>query len=301
MTMPDGEQYANTLDVESHPVGEVIGLTWLITNSGQSSWTPTINSEIPTGWYGECDNVGTVNSGESTTLSCNIIISEGEMGGTEKTVKITVSAENKVISSSVSLVVDELKQLNWVNIELPKLKQGEEKIVLIDVKNEGNTNFSARIDLGKPESWNAAIQDSTFLVLEPGEIRRLRVEVTPNSVGGGELILKIRDGGDIFGNEHKIIFDENSVIAKVSSEGGDSGVSGLVIGIIIALLFVAVGAVIAVNILTKKSKTPSFPSTLRAPPAQVFTNQQTPPPLATVPPPLATTPPPLAENVTNDK
>ena len=298
MTMPDGEQYASTLDVNSHPVGETIGLTWLITNSGQTSWTPTITAEIPIGWYGECNTIGNINSGENSALICNVIISEDEVGGAEKTVKITVSAESKEVSKSVSLIANELKKLNWVNIEVPKLKQGEKKIVLIDVTNEGNTNFSARIDLEKPESWNTAIQDSTFLVLEPGESRRLRVEVTP-VLGYGEIVLKVRDGTDIIGNEHKIMFDENSIIAQVSAEDNESNM-GLLIAIIILLIFASVGAVIAVTILTKKKNLSSFPLPLRAPPAQVFVNQQSPPPLAAVPPPLATNPPPLIENEPND-
>ena len=311
LTMPDGEQHANTLDVSSHPIGEVFSLTWLITNSGQTSWSPTIQIDIPAGWYGECDNIAKLDPSDSATIACNIIISESEIGGMQKTVSVIVSADTKEVTDSVSLVVEQINKLSWVDIEVPKLKQGEEKLILIDVTNIGNTNFSARIDLEKPESWQVAIQDSTFVVLEPGESRRLRLEVTPNSVDGGEIILKVRGGSDIDGNEHTIIFDENSVVAQISTEEQNSGSFALV-GILILLTFIGAGAIIAITILTKKNKNTmnlsgSFPPPLKAPPAQAFSNEQGPPPLATnpppvaaTPPPVATTPPPLIEDNTND-
>lgn len=274
------------------PIGEMFEMRWVLTNAGSSDFDPILSIDAPSDWDSSCDQYQTLVPDQTETISCELIIPASEQAGTEVQLDFVVLIEDYEVRDTHSIVIPEALSLDWLVIVAPLMVVGQTDEVQIEVANDGNAKVSGRLTVDTPDSWTSEVQESRWLVLEPGESRRLRIEVTPGSSGTHTLIVGVEDSAVDGGSVTISIVVGGGPISADSAGGILSGAG------IAALVFILlIGAGLAGVLIMSRGRSP--PAPLLPPPPAVFgEGLGGPPPLpAGREPPQQSPPPALFQGI----
>ncbi len=251
----DGTRSSSILGLGNHPVGMPgFRLIWLITNSGSQSWTPSIDLLMPSSaWTGLCNPVGEIAPGSGERIECLVVMPAATVAGTEPAVTMQIGVGDVQIVDTVTLKTAATKQVIWDSLVEPEsFVDGIKATFSVDITNDGNSILSHRISAVGPDGWEVEITNAEMVELQPGEVRTLNIDVTPDDTAPNTIILNLESADDVSGSSYS--FDLNASVnpAKEVASGNSAWVWGIAIILILALI----GGVVVVIISTKKEASP---------------------------------------------
>ena len=100
-------------------------------------------------------------------------------------------------------------------------------MVEFEVTNLGNEKISDKLEIVLPNGWDSQFEDTNWIVLDPGESRRVSFELTPIEVGTYEIKLKLQNNNEIVGGIY--LFDIISEGNEEYNASLNSGTSNFMI------------------------------------------------------------------------
>jgi len=232
----DGESIESSdspLGLGPHPVGRSFDMGWEVGNDGSSIWEPSVTMEVPSqDWLTDCSiNPARISPGALSKVWCTITIPISEPAGSEPTVTLTMEGDGLEIRTPISLLVDTVMEVEWTLANYNEAFEDLPSVLYFELTNSGNTPISNRIVTDGPNGWIIRVLDGFMVTLQPGEVRSVQVEFTPNSGSDGLLTVMLGDAEYISGHS-------KSVEIEVESTSSGSGIWTLifVIGGVVLLL-----------------------------------------------------------------
>lgn len=232
------ESSNSPLGLGAHPVGRSFDMGWEIGNDGSSIWEPSVSMEAPSQeWLTDCSiNPARISPGGLSKVWCTITIPLSEPAGSEPIVTLMMEGDGLEVRETISLLVDTVMEVEWTLTNYNEAFEDLASVLYFELTNTGNTPISNRIVTEGPSGWIIRVLDGFMVTLQPGEVRSVQVEFTPNSGSDGELIIMLGDAEYISGYS-------KSVEVEVEATSSGSGITTpiLVIGSLVLIL----GSVIA--------------------------------------------------------
>ncbi len=230
------------LGLGPHPVGKAFDLGWQVANEGTSFWEPVASMTLPNeDWDASCTmNPSRVSPGGTAIAWCSIIIPADEPAGSEPQVSLVLSADGVEVSSPLSLQIETVREVEWSLKNYNEALEGYPSTLYLELRNSGNVPISNRLVTEGPNGWNIRILDGILVTLQPGEVRSVQLEFTPNSGSDGLLTVFLADADDVSGAA-------KSWEIEVTPNSSDNGLSPLIIavGLLILLSMAGVSAAVA--------------------------------------------------------
>ena len=234
----DGTSFSTPQGSGSHPTGEAMEFTWLVSNDATTPWTPSVSLQTGSGLFGDCSFSATVEFNQLVPLKCSILIANGAAPLTEPSFTVTLEGEDVLLTQTIGLLVGENEIVEWEVESIPAFKTGNSGQVVIEITNTGNTRFERQVRVDAGDDWSASIDGNDIIELEVGQSTLVRLDLRADKPGETTVAL------NLVGNEDS----SASFSFAATSEGepiGSSLTSGLsttsvVMGL--AVLLVVLGA-----------------------------------------------------------
>ena len=231
------ETWSNIFGPGQHPTGVPINYTWLVENTENTPWNPTITLQLDNNLFGDCTNPGTISKGDVKPLTCTIIISAMADVASEPQFRVTLSSDLVSINETVSMLVALSKEVNWKAEGPSKLETGKPSSLQITITNTGNTLISGAIIITLSDGWTAAIEGIDTINLEAGQSQKIRITLTASEPGEGSISLSISGAEDVSSSEYEI---EVSSVGEITEDNSS----------MIDTIFLGVWVIVAVLVLT---------------------------------------------------
>ena len=256
-----GETWTNIFGPGQHPAGVPINYTWLVENTENTQWNPSVALQLENNLLGDCTSPGVVTKGDVKPMTCTIIISAMADPASEPEFKVTLSGDLVSINETVTMLVALSKEVSWKVDGALVLETGETSILQLTITNTGNTLVSGAIETIPSSGWSVAFDGADSVNLEAGQSQKIRLEVTANKPGDATLSISISGADDV----------ENSRLdIEMSSEGEAAGDESSAMG---PLLWTILGiipliVIVGVVIFLRKKNEETMP--INAPSQAVF-------------------------------
>jgi len=299
----DGRSFGVPQADGSHPSGESMTFTWLLSNAGATSWSPSASIQLDSGLFGECNPVDTVGTNELVPVVCTVVIAANMPPMSEPSFTLLLSDAGVDLTTSVGLLVAVNEQTMWDVGNVPLMTTGEERQVTVKITNSGNTAFQRQLVLDVPEGWTASVDGDDIVDLALGESALVRINVRADTPGTAQLGLALSQSPSTTATYAINLQAEGEPIGTSGSAGLSTTVALALFGAILLVAFAALGVqAMRGRENTSSSKTgtllpplgagaPAFPA-----PAAVLAQPQTSPVVTPSPqasPQVAGTPPPV--------
>ena len=299
----DGRSFGVPQADGSHPSGESMTFTWLLSNAGATSWSPSASIQLDSGLFGECNPVDTVGTNELVPVVCTVVIAANMPPMSEPSFTLLLSDAGVDLTTSVGLLVAVNEQTMWDVGNVPLMTTGEERQVTVKITNSGNTAFQRQLVLDVPEGWTASVDGDDIVDLELGESALVRINVRADTPGTAQLGLALSQSPSTTATYAINLQAEGEPIGTSGSAGLSTTVALALFGAILLVAFAALGVQAMrgrENNSSSKTGTllpplgagaPAFPA-----PAAVLAQPQTSPVVTPSPqasPQVAGTPPPV--------
>ena len=197
----------------------------------------------------ECEQIGTVDPGSETKISCAIYVMRRALAGEAVSISIMAESPNLNITYEIILMTDRVLELSW-GVKIPNtLLLNREVSIDIEVSNVGQGPIQGIVTPTAPFGWN--LTPTTFDVsLDVDENRILLIKLTPNSKTAAPIvgILFSPDGGeDVLGGQFTFnmptplaVDTEEEVVVQPIEAGDTSTPAPSLIFAMIGLLIMAV-------------------------------------------------------------
>ena len=183
-----------------------------------------------------------------------------------------------------NLTIPQEFKLEWVDVSIPLAEYNKVSMVEFEVTNLGNEKISDKLEIVLPNGWDSQFEDTNWIVLDPGESRRVSFELTPIEVGTYEIKLKLQNNNEIVGGIY--LFDIISEGNEEYNASLNSGTSNFMIfGLLMLVIALIAGAVI---LIPKKGLSANKTSSIKLPPLPIIPNQVNIPPIASLPKNIST-------------
>ena len=166
---------------------------------------------------------------------CSITIPISQEAGSEPGISLVLAGDGIESRGEVTLLVDTVKEVEWTMVNYNEARKDTPTIIYLELRNSGNVAISNRIVTEAPEDWEIRILDGILVTLQPGEVRSVQVEFTPDSGSDGSITMMLANAEDTSGQSKTLAID---VISE--SNGGGSGTLIFSVG---EFLLIAVAAV----------------------------------------------------------
>ena len=232
------ESSDSPLGLGPNPVGRSFDMGWDIGNDGSSIWEPSVSMETPTqDWLTDCSiNPARIPPGGLSKIWCTITIPLSEPAGSEPIVTLKMEGDGLEVRESLSLLVDTVMEVEWTLTNHNEAFEDLPSVLYFELTNSGNTPISNRIVTDGPNGWIIRVLDGFMVTLQPGEVRSVQVEFTPNSGSDGVLTVMLADAEHISGHS-------KSLEIPVESTSSESGIWTLIF--VIGGIFLLLGSVTA--------------------------------------------------------
>ncbi|MDP6869552.1 MAG: S8 family serine peptidase [Candidatus Poseidoniaceae archaeon] len=230
----EGESWGHPFGPGQHPSGVAMNYTWLVENTADTEWMPSVALLMDDNMLGECTQLSVVRKDEVQPLTCTIIISAMADPGSEPS--FTVALDDGLVRHEeiVSMLVAATKEITWKIDGATNLNTGEESILQVTITNIGNTPISHTLQITPPSGWSVIVDGDDLISLEAGQSIKLRLQINPSKSGDGELIIRLTESEDVIGSEYKL--DMSSKGEEVIEESG--GIMFVVFGSISLIVII---------------------------------------------------------------
>ncbi len=233
------------------PIGEIFHMRWIISNEGDKDFTPNIILETNNNWETNCEQIGVVEPELIKIATCEVTIPFTLQAGIIEQLNFRLLFEDEYeVNHTSNLTIPQVYKLEWVEVSIPLMDYNQITHIEFEVTNLGNEKISDKLDLITPDGWIYEFKDSNWIVLEAGENKRVKVDLTPMNVGTYDIEFKLQNNNEIIGGNllFNVLVDGDE---KYNSEL-KSGVNGGFLVLIIILIIAAIGG--AVVLIPKKDK-----------------------------------------------
>ena len=232
---------SSPLGLGAHPVNSAFDMGWTVANSGTSIWEPEASLELPSDdWLSSCSvNPLRIGPGESAMVWCSITIPLSQEAGSEPEISLVMSADGLEVRESLTLLVDTVKEVEWTLVNFGEAMEDYPTNIYLELQNTGNIAISNRILTDGPDGWNIRIVDGILVTLQPGEVRSVQVEITPDSGSDGTVTVMLSNAEDISGQSRELD------IQVFGSSGGGPGPLVYVVGILLLVVIASASAAFA--------------------------------------------------------
>ena len=251
---------------EKPPIGTSFNMRWVISNDGEVDFTPLILLETTNRWETVCADIGLIEISLIKIASCEITIPFTANAGDIEELDFTLNFENDfVVSYSNNITVPQEFKLGWVDVSIPLSEYNKKTNIEFEVTNLGNEKISDKLEIVIPEGWSSNFVETNWIVLDPGESKRVKIEVTPMDVGTFEIEMILQNNKQISGSNviFNMISEANEEYnTNIKSEGESNflyfGIFILIFSLIgVGLILIPKKNTISNN--TNLSKMPTLP------------------------------------------
>tara|TARA_Y100001980_G_C14556774_1_gene350178 strand:+ start:4815 stop:9353 length:4539 start_codon:yes stop_codon:yes gene_type:complete len=243
---------------EKLPVGTPFLARWVISNDGEVNFTPEINLETTNNWMTSCRDIGTVQISMIEIADCEVVIPLSAVAGEIETFNLILSFENNyAVNYSNNLSVPLEFKLSWQEVSIPLSEYNKISEVEFEVTNLGNEQISDKLEIIAPDGWLSNFEDSNWVVLEPGESKRIKIKLTPMDVGTFKIELKLLNNNQFEGsiNSFNIISKSNEEYnLLIESEKNSSSTIIVALILLISIISFIVVLIPKNNLFVKNNK-----------------------------------------------
>ena len=174
------------IDIENGdvpPIGVAFNVRWAISNEGTRSFTPEkIMIQNNNQWESVCDPLETFEPLEIKIANCFLTIPITMQAGNIEIINFILEFEDDyIVNSTYNLTIPQEFKLDWVDVSIPLAEYNKVSTVEFEVTNLGNEKISDKLEIVLPNGWDSQFEDTNWIVLDPGESRRVSFELTPVS------------------------------------------------------------------------------------------------------------------------
>ncbi len=224
----DGRSFGVPQGDGSHPSGESMTFTWLLSNTAETPWSPSASLQLESGLFGECTPVDTVAMNDVVPVVCTVLIAANMPPMSEPSFTLLLSDGGVEMSTNVGLLVAVNEQTAWDVGNVPLLNTGEDRQITVKITNTGNTAIQRQLVLDVPSGWTVSVDGDDIVDLAVGESVLVRLDVRADTPGSATLGLSLGQSPS----------SSSSFTVNLQSEGepiGTSGSAGLSTNMALAL------------------------------------------------------------------
>ena len=214
----NGETWSNIFGPGQHPTGVAINYTWLVENSADTSWEPSVSLQLENNMLGDCTSPGIISKNDVKPVTCTIIISAMAEPASEPEFKVTLNGDLVSVNQTVSMLVATSKEVSWKIDGTSVLTTGQESTVELTITNTGNTLVSGAIMTTPPSGWSVIIDGSDSVNLEAGQSQDVVLRIKSNQPGTGSIGVSISGDSDVIGSKYDLqLTSEGDIVEDDSS------------------------------------------------------------------------------------
>ena len=191
LELSDGTTFSTPQASGSHPTGEAMEFTWLVTNEATTPWSPSVSLQTDSGLFGDCTFSETVELSQFVPVTCSILIANGALPFAEPSFTLTLEGEGVTLTKTVGLLVGENEVAGWSVGSVPEFKTGDDEQVVIEITNLGNTRFERQVRVNAGDGWAGSIDGSDIIELEVGQSTLVRLDLRADQPGETTVTLSL--------------------------------------------------------------------------------------------------------------
>ena len=239
LELDDGTSFGTPEADGSHPSGETMTFTWLLTNDAETPWSPSASLQLDMGLFGDCTPVGTVEQSDVVPVVCSMLIASNMPPLSEPSFTLVLSDNGVELTKTIGLLVAPNEEVAWDVGNVPAFSTGEEKQVTVEITNTGNTPLQRQLVLDVPKDWTASVDGNDIVELDVGQSVLVRLSIRADSPGTSTLGLTLSES-----SASQSTFSINvAATGEPIGTGGSAGLSTTVaLSLFGAILFVAFAA-----------------------------------------------------------
>lgn len=267
-----GEHWDTIMGPSAHPTSERMNFTWIITNSADNIWSPTIDLTMDDDLLGECEPMEDVSNSEQVLLTCTLIIANDATPGSEPNFTVVLSEGSVVEQFSVSLFVASERSVEWDVVGPREFNVGQSTSLKVKIVNTGNVRLTHILQIAGPKGWEISSDDTDATFdLEAGQYDSIELTILASQASTGELLLWLSNADEVKDSSINISVSSSEVINDDSSSESEMsnviGVLGLlIISFLVGLVILKVRSKISNEDLSQQQVlNPSWNSTLESP------------------------------------
>ena len=233
-----GMHWDSVMGPSAHPTSERMNFTWIITNSADNIWAPTIDLTMDDDLLGECEPMDDVSNSEEVLLTCTLILNSDASPSSEPSFTVVMSEGSVIEQFSISLLVASERSVEWDVIGPKEFNVGESTSLEVKIVNTGNVRLTHTLQFVGPEGWqiSSGDADATF-DLEAGQYDSIELTILASKVSAGELMLWLSNADEVDASSINLSVSSSGVINDdSSSESEASNIIGVLGLLIIAFL-----------------------------------------------------------------
>jgi len=237
----DGTTYGTAQGPGSHPSGESMKFTWLLSNDAETAWSPSASLQLSPTMFGDCTPVESVSIGQVVPVVCNVLIAASTPPLSEPSFTLTLADNGVELSTTIGLLVSVNEQVTWDVGAVPAFNTGEQRQVTVEITNSGNTPLQRQLRILNTEDWSVSVDGNDLLDLEVGQSTLVRLNIRADSPGDARISLELVDSPS---SQAAFSFG----VASTGEPTGTSGTSGLtttaavsLVGVVLVVAFLILG------------------------------------------------------------
>ena len=243
LELEDGTTYSSSEGGGSHPTGSAMKFTWLVTNTADTTWTPSVSLETDNGLFGDCSIPGGIDINQFVPVSCNILIANGALPFAEPSFTITLEGGGVALSQTVGLLVAENEVASWKVDSVPIFTTGETSQVVVEITNNGNIRFQRQVTVDAGDEWSASVDGTDLIELEVGQSTLVRLDLRADLPGEATVVLSLVGSNESSGNFSFSATSQGEPVGSSLTSGLSA--TSVVIGLLVLLTVLGgVGAVL---------------------------------------------------------
>jgi uncharacterized membrane protein len=241
LDLADGRSFGVPQADGSHPSGESMTFTWLLSNAAETAWSPSASVQLDSGLFGECNPVATVGLNEVAPVVCSVLIAGNMAPMSEPSFTLLLSDGDVELTTTVGLLVAINEQVAWDVGSTPLMKTGEERQVTVKITNTGNTVLQRQLLLDVPSGWAASVDGNDVVDLALGESALLRINIRADTPGAASLGFELAQSPSSSSTFAITLQSEGEPIGTSGSSGLSTTVAVALFGAILLVAFAALG------------------------------------------------------------
>ena len=253
LVLEDGTSWSNPLGPGSHPSGQPLVFTWLVSNAADVEWSPEVSISLDSGLFGECTTVDPIGFNAVAPLSCTVLIPATMAPMSEPSFRITLAGSGVELTEQVGLYVASVTEASWVQERTTPFDTGKESMLEVTLTNTGNIVFSHKLEVQASKNWDATIDGNDVANLQPGQSMTIRLLVEATRPGSGTIELSLVEPANIL---------TPSIVLEVTAEGEPTATSGGTLPIIVLgpIVFLLLAGIMAFLLLRTSKEKPALQS-----------------------------------------
>ena len=276
----NGTSYGTPQGAGTHPSGESMTFTWLLTNEAGTDWSPSASLQLASNLFGDCTPVESVGPGDVEPVMCTVLIAANTPPLSEPSFTLVLSDGGVELTTTVGMLVAANEQVAWDVGNVPQFVTGEMRQLTVEVTNTGNTALQRQVVLDVPETWTASVDGNDIVNLEVGESALVRLNVRADLPGSATLGIALSQTTANDARYDLVLLAEGEPVGT----SGESGLNTATTVVLIAFMLLAAFGFIGMQMIRgrKESMTPvasaPLPSMALAPSPEPQSMQPTAPP-----------------------